>query len=107
MKTKEYTIQFQHAETRSFDLGCSVEILAENKNQAIDRATDKVSSYFKKQKSRVVDIRKLDINDDDDIELLFHNDYFDVDDICSSKKECEILELKFEKLANKNRGKYE
>ncbi len=101
MKTKEYTIQFQHAETRSFDLGCSVEILAENKNQAIDRATDKVSSYFKKQKSRVVEIRKLDINDDDDIELLFNDDYFDVDDMCSSEKECKILDLKFEKLKGK------
>ncbi len=101
MKTKEYTIQFQHAETRSFDLGCSVEILAKNKNQAIDRAREHINLYFAKQKARVVEIRKLDINDDDDIELLFNDDYFDVDDMCSSEKECKILDLKFEKLRGK------
>ncbi len=101
MKTKEYTIQFQHAETKSFDLGCSVEILAKNKNQAIDRARDRVRWCFRQQKAKVVNIRKIDINNNKDVELLF-NEYFDVKyDICSSKKEREILELKFEKLKEK------
>ncbi len=98
MKVKEYTVAFESAEISSNGYDCSVEILARNKNQAIDKARDRVRWCFRQQKAKVVDIRKIDINNNKDVELLF-NEYFDVKyDICSSKKEREILELKFEKL---------
>ncbi len=101
MKVKEYTVAFESAGISSNSYDCSVEILARNKNQAIDKARDRVRWCFRQQKAKVVNIRKIDINNNKDVELLF-NEYFDVKyDICSSKKEREILELKFEKLKEK------
>ncbi len=101
MKVKEYTVEFESAGILSDGYGCNVEILAKNKNQAIDKARDRVRWCFRQQKAKVVGIREIDINNNKYVELLFV-EYFDVKyNICSSKKEREILELKFEKLKGK------
>ncbi len=59
MKIKKYTVEFESDGIVNNGYGCNIEVLAENKNQAIDKARSKIRPCFKQQKAKVVDIRIL------------------------------------------------
>ncbi len=57
MGIKKYTVEFENAGILSDGYGCNIEVLAENKNQAINKARSRVRPCFRQQKAKVVDIR--------------------------------------------------